>query len=288
MARKPVNTWDQYLITGNTGGEGGHDITKKNPNYISGNRAPGSTPSAISKSSWKSYYTNIITTRNKPVRTKRDSKNLSYWERKMGTIQPQWGSKGERKAFFAPLAEMNFDKALKASLKEAPGWEDTSYYKTAFRDAWKKDKRGVRSAYTPDYQRSVTGNTGGEGGHDMWSTSYGAGGLSSDEHLTLALDIASGAQKTMDVDYKTIYKGESERETAADFKARGVRYTGTVADEELEAAYGRSGKTPKTGETTLATSEVGGARRSTYVTGRGLTGKLGAAAVKKRTLLGGE
>lgn len=289
MARRPVNTWDEYIVVGNTGGEGGHDITQKNPNYIPGGVAPGQKSTAAPTSQWKSYYTNIIKTQAKgQAQTKRDRKNINYWKRKMGTGEPQWASKQERSAFFDSLTKYTEGAAITAVKQQAHSQWTTDkiasgYMDYAAKEAFRANTQGFRAAYTPGVHKR-TSNTGGEGGHEDVTYDYGFKGMHQNQLRELATTLTYKAQERWDKDLTLISKGTQERKERAYFQARGVKFTGKVDPDELSAAHVRAGIAPS-GDIKVNEVAVGGARRTTLATGT--TGLGSRPAVKKKSVLSG-
>lgn len=209
MGRRPINTWDEYLVVGNTGGEGGHDIRQKNPNYKPGSMKAGQTKltqgQKKSQVSHASYDASRWDARSKAGGVGGQSFDLSgkgRWRSryaKTSNFETNATRIGQRKA--AVEADL-----YKGNLKS---WAGNEWMKKALNQAWDTDYKGYRSTHlSRTASKWVTSNTGGEGGHDTSSIKEGGyGGWSkqgaydfSYEMVNLAQEIKSGEERDAETD----------------------------------------------------------------------------------------
>ena len=269
---------------------------------------------AQQKAQYKSYYLSLSQLKAKQYAkeplTKRQYKDISYLERHIKYVAPRetgyntggeggnWVStgttwkwdKGEREALEAKSAEMSYQVALKQSKKASVYWEKSPYYEDAFREMWEKDSGGLRSKYALK-QYTVQTGFGGEGG-DEYGTEWSVKGeTSKDARTRYAVQVAEKAQKKLTEDVNLMYKAGVERKISASAVNRGVAYTGTVQDEELQAArkrYTRLGARVPVGTPTQV-RQAPLTRQSTYLTGTGTQSRLGSTVgVRRRTIIGEE
>ena len=158
------------------------------------------------------------------------------------------------------------------------GWkQDDKFWKKHLNQTggWEKNEGFQREFYDQAVARTLLRLNGNRKGK-----ARAAG-----KNVSKLIPAAKERNKSLAADRETQKAFEKQKTTSGEYKSRSVKYKSSISEVSASAAYARTlDERPKAEEG----KQVGGTRRETVVTGRGISSKLGAAAVKTKTLLGGK
>jgi hypothetical protein len=173
MARKDYT--NEYIVIGNTGGEGGHNIMGKNPNY----RKPGSAKDKAYKEGKWNAASSAVSTGKRQHWERQDYQSYSYYVGKKAKSSTNFKAKDKkgRAMYETDVKRLSnrkdvFAKHMQGALGKA--WEGNEWMKKAIDKMWEKDQYGVRGIYSKKHYtgKSRSGVAEGEGGPEIMNKAY--------------------------------------------------------------------------------------------------------------------